>query len=146
MLPSFLFIDEYVALRTILPKKPSKDDETYSLAQFDALIKRIVTMGASAGCFVIISIAEASVEEGGLPTMLKNAMSTKILLKPTQTEGRLMWDSDKLKDLPERTYKAGEAWFSSTDGIHDNVSYVHFPVMNFAAYSELSRLLEQYYL
>lgn len=146
MLPSFLFIDEYVALRTILPKKPSKDDEAYSLAQFDALIKRIVTMGASAGCFVIISIAEASVEEGGLPTMLKNAMSTKILLKPTQTEGRLMWDSDKLKDLPERTYKAGEAWFSSTDGIHDNVSYVHFPVMNFPAYSELSRLLEQYYL
>lgn len=145
MLPSFLFIDEYVALRTILPKKAAKDDEYYSLAQFDALIKRIVTMGASAGCFAIISIAEASVEEGGLPTMLKSAMGTRILMRPTLTEGRLMWDSEKLKDLPERTYQAGEAWFSSTDGAHENVSTVHFPVMNFPVYRELSRLLDKYY-
>ena len=145
MLPSFLFIDEYVALRTILPKKASKDDESYSLTQFDSLVKRIVTMGASAGCFAIISIAEASVEEGGLPTMLKNAMGTKILMRPTLTEGRLMWDSEKIKALPERTYQPGEAWFSSTDGIHDNVSMVHFPVMNFPVYRELSRLLDKYY-
>lgn len=145
MLPSFLFIDEYVALRTILPKKASKDDESYSLTQFDSLVKRIVTMGASAGCFAIISIAEASVEEGGLPTMLKNAMGTKILMRPTLTEGRLMWDSEKISNLPERTYQPGEAWFSSTDGIHENVSTVHFPVMNFPVYGELSRLLDKYY-
>ena len=67
MHPSFLFIDEYVALRSLLPKKADKAAPDYSLAEFDDLIKRIVTMGASAGCYVIISIAQASVDEGGLP-------------------------------------------------------------------------------
>lgn len=68
--PAILFIDEYVALRSIFPKKAAKDDD-YCLATFDALIKRIVTMGASAECYVMISIAEASVEEGGLPSIQK---------------------------------------------------------------------------
>ena len=54
MHPSFLFIDEYVALRSLLPKKADKAAPDYSLAEFDDLIKRIVTMGASAGCYVII--------------------------------------------------------------------------------------------
>ena len=144
--PSFLFIDEYVALRSLFPTKPSKDDPEYCLATFDGLLKRIVTMGASAGCFAIISIAEASVQEGGLPAMLRSAMSTKILFKPTPDEARLMWDSEKLKDLnSSRVYNAGDAWFSSTDGINDFVNYVHFPLMNFKVYAELGRLLSEYY-
>lgn len=142
---SLLFIDEYVALRSIFPKRAAKEDGDYNLAEFDALIKRIVTMGASAGCYAIISIAEASVEEGGLPAMLRSACSTKILFKPTLNEGRLLWDSEKLKDMPQRVYNAGDAWFSSTDGVHDNVSCVHFPRMDFPVYRELGRLLEEYY-
>lgn len=143
--PSFLLIDEYVACRSLFPKKAEKNSD-YCLATFDALIKRIVTMGASAGCYVIISIAEASVDEGGLPTMLKNAMSTKILFRPTLTEGRLMWNSEKLKMFPERVYKQGDAWFSSTDGVHDDVSFVHFPYLDFPVYRELGRLLTEYYM
>ena len=127
-------------------KKASKTTPDYSLSNFDSLIKRIVTMGASAGCFCIISIAEASVEEGGLPSMLKSAMTTKLLFKPTLTEGRLIWSSEKLKDFNTgRVYNAGDAWFSSTDGIHDDVSFVHFPVMRFKVYKELGRLLNDYY-
>ena len=84
-------------------------------------------------------------EEGGLPAMLRSACTTKILFKPTPNEGRLLWDSEKLRDLPQRVYNAGDAWFSSTDGIHDNVSCVHFPRMDFPVYRELGRLLEDYY-
>lgn len=143
---SLLFIDEYVSARTMFPKRASKEESEYNLSTFDGLIKRIVTMGASTGSYVIISIAEASVEEGGLPAMLRSAMTTKILFKPTLTEARLMWGSDKLKDFSAgRVYGAGDAWFSSTDGIHDEVSYVHFPVMDFPVYRELGKLLEQYY-
>lgn len=145
MKPSFLFIDEYVALRSILPKKAAKDDD-YSVTTFDGLLKQIVTMGASAGCFVIISIAEASVEEGGLPAMLRSAMSTKILFKPTRAEGRLMWSAEQLEAMLDGLpYGPGDAWFSSTDGVHDEVSPVHFPTMDFPAYAELGRLLTDYY-
>lgn len=142
---SFLFIDEYVAARSIFPSKASKENPDYSLNNFDGLVKRIVTMGASAGCYMIISIAEASVESGGLPAMIRSAMSTKILFKPTLTEARLIWDSEKLKDFPDRLYNAGDAWFSSTDGINDNVTYVSFPQMDFKVYYELGRLLKEYY-
>lgn len=142
---SLLFIDEYVSLRSIFPQKPSKDKPEYSLAAFDGLIKRIVTMGASSGSYVIISIAEASVSEGGLPAMLRSAMTTKILFKPTRPEARLMWDSSLLEDFPDRVYNAGEAWFSSTDGINDTVTYVKFPQMDFPVYRELGRLLKAYY-
>lgn len=146
MHPSFLFIDEYVALRSLLPSKAAKDDPDYCLATFDGLLRRIVTMGASAGCYVIISIAEASVQEGGLPAMLRSAMSTKVLFRPTLPEGRLMWDSDKLADFSAgRVYGPGDAWFSSTDGLHDNVSYVHFPRMDFPVYRALGQLLAEYY-
>lgn len=145
MKPSFLVIDEYVALRSMLPAKAAKDSD-YCLATFDALVKRIVTMGASAGCYVIISIAEASVENGGLPAMLRSAMSTKVLFRPTLPEARLMWDSEKLKDFsPARVYGPGDAWLSSTDGVHDNVSYVHFAHMDFPVYQELGRLLNEYF-
>ena len=145
MHPSFLFIDEYVSLRAILPSKAPKDDPDYCLATFDSIIKRIVTMGASAGCYVIISIAEASVQEGGLPAMLRSAMSTRILFRPTRSEALLLWDKAKLETMPERVYGPGDAWFSSTDGVHDNVSYVHFPRMDFLVYKELGRLLSEYY-
>ena len=145
MCPSFLFLDEYVSLRSIFPSKATKDDPDYCLATFDGLIKRIVTMGASAGCYVIISIAEASVQEGGLPAMLRSAMSTRILFRPTRAEGLLVWDRTKLDAMPARVYRPGDAWFSSTDGKHDAVSYVHFPVMKFAVYRELGRLLSLYY-
>lgn len=145
MHPSFLFLDEFVSLRAILPPKSAKDDPDYCLATFDSLIKRIVTMGASAGCYVIISIAEASVQEGGLPSMLRSAMSTRILFRPTRPEGLLLWDTVKLDPLPVRTYGPGDAWFSSTDGVHDAVSYVHFPHMEFPVYRELGQLLSKYY-
>lgn len=144
MRPSFLFIDEYVALRTLVPKKSTKDND-YNLDTLDSLIRRIVTMGASAGCYVIISIAEASVQEGGLPAMLRSAMSTRILFRPTRSEGLLIWDKEKIDTLPARVYKPGDAWFSSTDGEHDLVSYVHFPLLKFRAYRELGLLLQQYY-
>ena len=122
-----LFIDEYVSARTIFPPRASKDDPDYCLATFDNLVKRIVTMGASAGCYVIVSIAEASVESGGLPAMLRSAMSTKVLFRPTLPEARLMWDAEKVRDMPARTYGPGDAWFSSTDGIHDRVSLRPLP-------------------
>lgn len=139
-----LFLDEFVSARSLFPKKAAKGDD-YCLDTFDNVLKRIVTMGASAGCYVIISIAEASVESGGLPAMLRSAMSTRILFRPTMPEARLMWDSEKLKTMPERTYGQGDAWFSSTDGVHDNVSYVHFPILKFPTYKELGRLLTAYY-
>lgn len=141
---SLLFIDEFVACRTLFPKRAEKDDPEYCLAEFDGLLKRVVTMGASAGCYVIISIAEASVEEGGLPAMLRSAMSTKILFRPTLPEARLLWSSDKLETMLERTYGPGDAWFSSTDGVHDEVSLVRFPRMDFPVYKELDRLLQAY--
>lgn len=145
MHPSFLFVDEFVSLKSIFPAKPAKDDLDYCISAFDSYIKRIVTMGASAGCYVIISIAEASVQEGGLPAMLRSAMSTRILFRPTRSEGLLLWDKVKLDPLPERVYGPGDAWFSSTDGEHDAVSYVHFPLMDFPVYKELGRLLTLYY-
>ena len=144
MHPSFLFLDEFVALRSVFPAKAAKDSD-YCVNTFDAIIKRIVTMGASAGCYVIVSIAEASVQEGGLPAMLRSAMSTRILFRPTRAEGLLLWDAVKLDPLPARTYGPGDAWFSSTDGVHDTVSCVHFPRMDFPIYKELGRLLSEYY-
>lgn len=145
MHPSFIFLDEYVSCRSIPPKRASKDSD-YCLDTFDGLVKRIVTTGASAGCYMIISIAEASVAEGGLPAMLRSAMSTKILFRPTRSEGLLMWDAAKLDNcVGDRVYQPGDAWYSSTDGVHDAVSYVHFPNMQFPVYKELGRLLQEYY-
>lgn len=144
MHPSFVFLDEYVACRSIFPKKASKDSD-YCLDTFDSLVKRIITMGASAGCYAIISIAEASVQEGGLPAMLRSAMSTKILFRPTRTEGLLLWDKEKLDPIPDRIYASGDAWFSSTDGTHDFPAFVHFPYMEFPVYRVLGDLLRKYY-
>ncbi|MBD5155660.1 MAG: hypothetical protein HDT15_11555 [Oscillibacter sp.] len=146
--PSFIFIDEYVSCRTMFPKKGTKNSPSYSIEQFDSFVKRIVTMGASAGCYMIISIAEASVDEGGLPSMIRSAMSTRVLFQPTLAEGRLIWggSNEKLKNFAvDRVYGKGDAWFSSTDGVHDVVSFVHFPYMKFPVYGELGRLLQAYY-
>ena len=130
----------------MLPKKAPKDKPDCCLDNFNSLLKRIVTMGSSAGCYVIISIAEASVGEGGIPSMLKAAMGTKVLFRPTLNEAKLLWEnSDMLKALPERNYGAGDAWFSSTDGVHDNVSFVQFPELKFGEYAELNRLLKESY-
>ena len=52
----------------------------------------------------------------------------------------------KLKNFAvDRVYRPGDAWFSSTDGVHDIVSYVHFPRMTFPVYRQLGRLLTAYY-
>ena len=142
---STIFIDEYVALRSIFPSKADKEHPDYCLATFDSYLKRIITMGASAGCYAIISIAEASVGEGGLPAMLRSAMSTRILFRPTRSEALLIWDKEKIENCIQRTYGPGDAWFSSTDGVHDEVSFVHFPRMEFPVYKELGRLLQEYY-
>lgn len=145
MHPCFLFVDEYVSARGLLPKRADKDEPEYCLATFDSLIKRIVTMGASAGCYVIVSIAEASVEEGGLPAMLRSAMGTKILFRPTLPEARLLWSADKLEAMMDKGhYGPGEAWFSSTDGEHDDISFVRFPRLEFPAYKALDNLLRLY--
>lgn len=145
MHPCLLFLAEFVACRTLFPRKADKDDPDYCLATFDALLKRIVTMGASAGCYVIISIAEASVEEGGLPAMLRSAMGTRILFKPTLPEARLLWSADKLEVMLDRGhYNPGEAWFSSTDGEHDDISFVRFPRMDFPVYAALANRLRLY--
>jgi hypothetical protein len=145
MHPSFLFIDEYVSARAILPSRASKDNPEYCLSTFDNYVKRIVTMAASAGCFCIISIAQASVSEGGLPSMLREAMSTKILFRPTLEEARLLWDSNSIQTLPQRQYQAGDCFWSSTDGIHDYVSFAQFPNLDFDVYRQLGLLLSLYY-
>ena len=76
--------------------------------------------------------------------MLRSAMSTRILFRPTMPEARLLWSPDKLEAMLERTFSPGEAWFSSTDGVHDDVSFVRFPRMDFQVYRELGRLLRDY--
>lgn len=145
MHPSILFIDEYVGLRSVLPAKAAKGDD-YCLETFDRLVKVIVTTGASAGCYMIISIAQASAGEGGLPTMIKSAMTTRVLFKPTLNEGSFIWDRTSLEAISRfPAGKQGDAWFSSTDGEHETVSRVHFPRMKFLVYRELGRLLKEYY-
>lgn len=76
--------------------------------------------------------------------MLQSAMSTRILFKPTRKEGAKLWDADDLETMPKRFYKAGEAWFSSTDGEHEDVCKVRFPNLKIPVYRELGRLLQAY--
>lgn len=145
MHPSVLFIDEWVAFQALMPKKAPKDDPDYSLQALQDMVKILVTMGASAGCYVILSTAEASVESAGVPSMIRSAMGTKILMRPTKQEGMLLWSSEKMEALPERRYAQGDAWISSTDGVHDNPSFVQFPELKFAEYEVLGKLLHRYY-
>lgn len=145
MHPSVLFVDEWVAFQALMPKKAPKDDPDYSLQSLQDMVKILVTMGASAGCYVILSTAEASVESAGVPSMIRSAMGTKILMRPTKQEGMLLWSTDKMDALPERRYAQGDAWISSTDGIHDNPSFVQFPKMEFPEFEVLRALLHRYY-
>ena len=144
MHPCFLFLDEWVALQAIIPKKAPKDNPTYCLQTLQDLLRKLVTTGASAGCFVILSTAEASVESAGVPSMIRAAMSTKILMRPTKQEGELLWSVKKMEALPERLYAQGDAWISSEDGIHDNPSFVRFPKLDFREYEALRQLLIAY--
>lgn len=145
MHPSVLFVDEWIAFQALMPKKAPKDDPEYSLQSLQDMVKILVTMGASAGCYVILSTAEASVESAGVPSMIRSAMGTKILMRPTKQEGALLWSSEKMEALPERRYAQGDAWISSTDGIHDNPSFVQFPKMEFPEFEVLRALLHRYY-
>lgn len=144
MHPCFLFLDEWVALQAIIPKKAPKDNPTYCLQTLQDLLRKLVTTGASAGCFVILSTAEASVESAGVPSMIRAAMSTKILMRPTKQEGELLWSTKKMEALPERLYAQGDARASSEDGIHDNPSFVQFPKLDFPEYEALRTLLINY--
>lgn len=144
MHPCFLFLDEWVALQANIPKKAPKDHPEYCLQTLQDLLRKLVTTGASAGCFVILSTAEASVESAGVPSMIRAAMSTKILMRPTKQEGELLWSTKKMEALPERLYAQGDAWVSSEDGIHDNPSFVQFPKLEFREYEALRFLLMQY--
>lgn len=143
---NLIFIDEYIGVRTAFPKKPAKNDD-YCIETFDNLLKIIITQGASTGTFCILSTAEASSTEGDLPTMLKSAMSTRILMRPSLVQARFLWDSSKLEDVNlSRLDRPGCAVYTSTDGEHDTtVCRVRFPNMKFAAYRELARLLQEYY-
>lgn len=61
-------------------------------------------------------------------------------------EARLLWSTEQLDGLEERRFKAGDAWFTSSDGEHDGQPYnVRFPRMKFRVYRELGRLLGLYF-
>lgn len=144
MKPSYLFIDEFMALRSILPSRAPKEEPHYSVVEFDGLVQRIATMGASAGCYLIISVAQASVGAGGIPTPVLEACGTRILFRPSLNDGVFLWPRDVLETLPVRAYGPGDAWFSSDDGVHTWPSFVSFPRLDFPAYKELGRLLRMY--
>ena len=82
MKPSILFIDEFVSFLDLFPVKPPKDNPHYCLSYIQSLLQQIATMGASAGCFLIISVAEASVGAGGIPSIINKACGIRILFKP----------------------------------------------------------------
>lgn len=144
MKPSVLFLDEFVSIQDMFPKKAPKEKPDYSLADFQGLLRQIATQGASAGCFLILSTAEASVGTGGLESAVNNACGVRILLRPTLQEARYLWNSDALEVMRERQYSAGDSWFSD-DGLNNSVRFVKFPRLEFGEYEALSTLLSQYY-
>ena len=129
----------------MFPKKAPKEKPDYSLADFQGLLRQIATQGASAGCFLILSTAEASVGTGGLASAVNNACGIRILFKPSMNEARYLWNSDALEIFRERQYSAGDAIFSSDDGVNKSVRFVKFPRIEFGEYEALSTLLSQYY-
>lgn len=149
MHPSYIFIDEYVALRSLFPRHSPKEEPGYCLPEFDSLLRRIVTMGASSGSFAIISVAEASVDDksgAGIPSMIRSACKTKILFTPTDSEGKLLWNSELLTDFNTgRIYLAGDSLFTCEDGKNNFPTYLHFPELKFGEYNELGKLLTRYY-
>lgn len=133
---SLMFIDEFVACRSLFDSKQVKE--------FDAIVKRLTTMGASAGCYLVICVAQASVGEGGLPSMVQEACTTRVLFRPSMSDARLMWGSDMIADLPQRDYPQGAALFTTTDGVHESPSFVQFPTMRFPEMEALGELLGSY--
>ena len=143
MSPSILVIDEFVALRSMFPDRATVKNGDYNYRHFEDVLRRIVTMGASAGCYVILSIAQANATI--LPTLLRDAFTTKVLFKPTLEEARFLWDSENLQNVQNLAHAdAGDSWFSSTDGINDSVSLVRWPQLKFGEYKALSDALEDY--
>lgn len=145
MKPCVIFLDEFVSIQDMFPKKASKEKPDYSLADFQGLLRQIATQGASAGFFLILSTAEASVGTGGLETAVNNACGIRILFKPSINEARYLWNSETLDVLRERQYSAGDAWFSADDGLNNSVRFVKFPKLEFGEYEALSALLQHYY-
>lgn len=145
MQPSFLVLDEWIALLGLFPARAAKDDPHYSKSEFLKYIQRVVTMGASAGCFVMLSSAEASVEAAGIPNMIRSAMGTRIMMRPNPRDGALLWSREKLEALPDRIYRAGDAWISSDDGVHDLPEFVQFPKLDFDSFCVLSEALARYH-
>lgn len=143
MKPSILFIDEFVAFNSLLDKRASKNNIKCTKGYFENLLKRIITMGASTGSFVILSIAQPNTQE--LSSMLRDAFTTKILFRPTRDEAQFLWSASQYELLPLQAFKAGDAWFTSSDGVHDTtVNYVQFPQLNFDSFRKLGVLLEGY--
>lgn len=145
MKPSILFIDEFVSFLDLFPVKSPKDNPHYCLSYIQSLLQQIATMGASAGCFLIISVAEASVGAGGIPSIINNACGIRILFKPSISEAKYLWSSDKLELMQEREFLPGDAWWSSDDGTNNNVSFIKFPKLEFNEFEALSDLLIKYY-
>lgn len=148
MKPCILFLDEWIAVQDLFPKKASKDKPDYCVATFQGLIRQIATQGASAGCFLIISTAQASVGVGGLDSVVNHSCGIRVLFKPTKEEARFLWDSGQIDSLREGHFGPGDAWVSIDDGQHNNPEFVKFPKFgqHFDEYRALDALLQAYYL
>lgn len=142
MKPCILFLDEYISLADMMPRKASKEKPDYSLTEFQSLLRQITFQGASAGCFILFSVAQASVGTGALESAINNACGIRILFKPSIDEARYLWSSDKLEVLRAREYMTGDAWVS-IDG--NDVFFVKFPQLKFGEYEALKELLTLYY-
>lgn len=133
---SLLFIDEYVSCRSMLVDKKQRDE-------FDNLLRIAATMGASAGCYCVVCVAQASVGDAGLPSMVRSACTTRVLFKPEPDEARFMWP-EGMGSLPRLDYDTGTALFSTTDGVHESPTRVQFPALAFPEFDELRRALADY--
>ena len=147
MHPCLLFLDEWISLVDLFPKKASKEKPDYSLSDFQGLIKQIATQGASAGCFLVISTGQASVGVGGLDSVVNNACGIRILFKPKRDDAGFIWNSKQIEVMRERDFVPGDAWYSIDDGIHNSVGFIKFPRMSdsFDEYGALSELMDKYY-
>lgn len=147
MKPCILFLDEWVSLVDLFPKKASKENLDYCINEFLGLVRQIATQGASAGCFLVISTAQASVGIGGLESVVNNACGIRILFKPNRDDASFMWDRRQIEVMRELDYLPGDAWYSIDDGFHNQVGFVKFPRLmdEFDEYKALSDLLKEYY-
>lgn len=147
MHPCLLFLDEWISLVDLFPRKASKEKPDYSVGAFQNLIKMIATQGASAGCFLVISTGQASVGVGGLDSVVNNACGIRILFKPKRNDAAFIWDSKQIEAMREWDFSPGDAWYSIDDGVHNHVGFIKFPRLSdsFDEYGALSELMEKYY-